>query len=289
MPDTGPQDLALPTAPEPAPPLFTPDPYFVPDDRDDMPFALRVLRAWENLAPARPDAAPLGRVLQAFGQGAAHGWGSEPLGLAPDTEQGLRQVGIFADPESARGGPARFVNEALIRPAATAVDAAQRGGKALVSGGARALGQAYVEAGGSEAGGDDLVRDLIALATVASIAAGGAPIARPGLIRRAPAPSRTAKEIAPEVAKPPPTSLAFTGGREDVATGGRAAVAPDAEAFPGIAHSAPAATGAGISPVSAGPGAFVKVRESMSERAAAYQSRVTGTPPGTTYAAGDHV
>src|SRR5262249_21665374 len=151
-------------------------------------------RAAEKLVPPPSSETPppgaLARVLLEFGQGAADGWGPEPLGLTPSDAEGLRQIGIFADPTTGRGGPGRVLHEGLIRPAATLVDSVGRGSRALVFGGARALGRAYVEAGGSEAGGGALMRDLIALATVASIALGSKPVVRPGLIREASVPTR---------------------------------------------------------------------------------------------------
>jgi hypothetical protein len=201
-PDAQSQTRRPAAAPAPPFPRLTPEPDFALEDWDTMPFGLQLQRIGEGLAPATPDTAPLsplGRVLRAFGQGASDGWGPEPLGLAPDTEQALRHVGIFADPTTGHGGPVPFLNEALIRPAAALLDAAQRGGTALLFGGARALGQTYVEAGGSAAGGDALVRDIVALGTVASIAAGSAPGVRLGPIRAGA--MRTAESAASDISK----------------------------------------------------------------------------------------
>jgi hypothetical protein len=59
-----------------------------------------------------------GRFLEAFGQGAKNGWGTESLGLSPETEDFLRKAGLFNDYESGQHNLIKSFNEALIRPAA---------------------------------------------------------------------------------------------------------------------------------------------------------------------------
>lgn len=61
------------------------------------------------------------QVLDAFGQGFRHGWGSQPLGLSPLSEDALKKLGIFADQQTGDGNLVREFNEAVIRPAARAI------------------------------------------------------------------------------------------------------------------------------------------------------------------------
>src|SRR6185312_1756926 len=90
---------------------------------------------------------PLGRVLQAFGQGASEGWGVGNLGLSPETEEGLKRAGIFPDVQKGQGGWVRAFNEAVIRPAGVLFDAVNRSGSALLGGVRGALNEAGQEAG----------------------------------------------------------------------------------------------------------------------------------------------
>lgn len=75
-----------------------------------------------------------GQVLNLFGQGFREGWGAQPLGLSADSEAWLRKTGVFADHEKQNATLAREFNEALIRPAAVALDALQRFPTALYHG-----------------------------------------------------------------------------------------------------------------------------------------------------------
>lgn len=76
----------------------------------------------------------MGPILDAFGQGAKDGWGTRPLGLPEDTVKTLRQYGVFNDYETGRTSLVRSFNEALIRPAAAAIDATVRGISAIAGG-----------------------------------------------------------------------------------------------------------------------------------------------------------
>lgn len=75
---------------------------------------------WGNLASAG------GRILNAYGAGAAQQWGAEPLGLSPEAETGLSKAGIFNDYSSGHTSFIKSANEAFIRPAAAALDFANR-------------------------------------------------------------------------------------------------------------------------------------------------------------------
>lgn len=100
----------------------------------------------------------IGHVLNAFGQGAAQGWGTDALGFDPQTEASLKKSGIFADAAKGQGGLVRAFNEALLRPAAAALDAAARVPSALFAGAQSAAAQA-----GIEVGAPGLGRDIAAL------------------------------------------------------------------------------------------------------------------------------
>lgn len=65
-------------------------------------------------------------ALSRVGADIKEGFGSEQLGFSPESEQELRRIGIFHDPETGRAGPIRFMNEAVIKPAAAAADAILR-------------------------------------------------------------------------------------------------------------------------------------------------------------------
>jgi hypothetical protein len=119
IPYTRSQDLSPPAAPAPAFPVFAPEPDVALDDWDAMPLGLKLQRFGEGLAPATPDTAhlsPLGRVLQALGQGAADGWGPEPLSVSPDTELASKHAGILANAAPGPGGPLQFLDSASILP-----------------------------------------------------------------------------------------------------------------------------------------------------------------------------
>lgn len=81
---------------------------------------------WSSMASAG------GRILNSVGYGAADKWGSEPLGLNPETEGALRQLGVLPDYQKAHTTFYQSANEAVIRPAAAAADAAMRSMGAVV-------------------------------------------------------------------------------------------------------------------------------------------------------------
>lgn len=106
---------------------------------------------------------PVGRVLNAFGQGAAQAWGGQSLigSIDPDTEKFLRGAGVFNDYAKGQNDLLKSVNEAVIRPALMAssfVDPYRMGqqifagGSAALAGTQRAAVQAGTEAGDSELG-----------------------------------------------------------------------------------------------------------------------------------------
>jgi hypothetical protein len=90
----------------------------------------------------------VGRVLDAFGEGAAEGWGDEPIGFSPESEQVLRDIGLYRSGEdNVITAPFRAFNEGLIRPLAAGVDSLFRLFPAATKGAAEGLGQIGEEAG----------------------------------------------------------------------------------------------------------------------------------------------
>lgn len=87
------------------------------------------------------------RVLDAFGEGFAQGWGGDQVGLSDQTAQKLRDVGLFNDYTKGQYGIVKAGNEALIRPAATALDTLWRAGAGVFRGGQAAIAQTGAEAG----------------------------------------------------------------------------------------------------------------------------------------------
>lgn len=67
-----------------------------------------------------------GKVLDAVGYGAQQGWGAEPLGLSPETEQSLRDRGIFNDYQSGHVSYLKAASEGVIRGAAQIGDLVSR-------------------------------------------------------------------------------------------------------------------------------------------------------------------
>lgn len=117
----------------------------------------------------------VGRMMDAFGEGASFGWGEDNIGLDPETEKALSEAGIFRDGEGGYGELFKSFNEILLRPAASALDLIMKGGEAVLFGGAELAGQISVELGGSEAMGKRLTRDTLMLAETFGIVAGVAP------------------------------------------------------------------------------------------------------------------
>lgn len=118
----------------------------------------------------------LTRVLTAVQEGASSAFGHEQVGFSPESEKWLRDAGIFADPETGRAGPIRFMNEAMMRPAAAGLDALSRALEAGLGGFSAGVGQIATEAGSDR--GKALERDLNMLGTIAGIEIGKAPFTR---------------------------------------------------------------------------------------------------------------
>lgn len=118
--------------------------------------------------------APLGRVLDAFGQGAKEGWGAGNFGLSPEVEDALKKAGIFNDVEKGQHDLIRAFNEGLLRPAGAALDAAYHVGAALFRG-----YQGAAEQIGREVGAPELGRDIAALPEAFPTGVRGGGIVRP--------------------------------------------------------------------------------------------------------------
>jgi hypothetical protein len=117
----------------------------------------------------------IGRVLDAFGQGAKDGWGAGPLGLSPESEKALRDGGIFKTLEPSFMDSFKSFNEAMLRPAAAGLDAVMRGVGAVTQGAANVIGQTADETGLSQAvgkPGSSLTRDMLVLADTLGIVSG---------------------------------------------------------------------------------------------------------------------
>lgn len=128
---------------------------------------------------------PIGRVLDAFELGFDRGWGADPLGLSPETEQTLRDIGMFNSiTEESYFDSVRFFNQGVIRPLAVGVDALLRTLGGTVYGLAEGVGETTEVTGLAEAvglPGSSLTRDLVALADVVGIvtATHASPATRP--------------------------------------------------------------------------------------------------------------
>lgn len=145
---------ALPSADEffgsaqPGTELPTADEFFAPQQG-------RVARGIAALHEAIPSAP---HVLEAMGQGAADAWGSTPPVLSPEAEKGLRDAGIFNDYADGHTSLMKSINEAFMRPAASAIDLIMRGSNAAF--GAYQTGMQQL---GTEFGSPALGRDLAAI------------------------------------------------------------------------------------------------------------------------------
>lgn len=121
------------------------------------------------------------RVLGAIYEGGAAGFGPNPTGISPEDTAKLRKLGIFQDPDAPSDitSGIRFANEAVIRPAYSAIEATFRGINAGIYAAGALGGQVVAEAtGGNEAEQARARRDGAHLATVATLLAGGNPVAR---------------------------------------------------------------------------------------------------------------
>lgn len=88
----------------------------------------------------------VGKVLDAFGQGAKQGWGTQSAVISPETEKFLRDSGVWNDYQHNKTSFLKSGNEALMRPAANALDVIVRGFPAVVGGIESSLAQTGVEA-----------------------------------------------------------------------------------------------------------------------------------------------
>ena len=150
----GPEPKTLPYAED----LIGPGP-----DAPPSGFAGRLFGSGADFDSLYDAMAPFGRVLRAFGQGAATAWeGGENLGYSDDVNDALKRAGVYQDTANGQGGLLRAYNEALIRPAVSAtfgvVGAFGRGISAAVAGAQAAVAQA-----GEEVGAPQLGRDIAAL------------------------------------------------------------------------------------------------------------------------------
>jgi hypothetical protein len=101
---------------------------------------------------------PVARILDSFGQGFEQGWGTDQLGLSQESTDQLKKLGIFNDYQKGQASLVKTANEVLIRPAATALEAAWRATQGVFRG-----GQAVVQQLGEEAGAPGLAREIAAL------------------------------------------------------------------------------------------------------------------------------
>lgn len=98
----------------------------------------------------------LGRIAGEGAKGAAEGFGSEPLGLSPQTEEGLVKAGVYNAPDEYN--PLKGLNKAIIGGVSAAGDLALRAGNALFRG-----AQGVVAQTGAEVGAPQLGRDIAAI------------------------------------------------------------------------------------------------------------------------------
>jgi hypothetical protein len=96
---------------------------------------------------------PIARVLDAFGQGARHGWGAEPNGLSQESADALKKAGIFNDYDKGQRSILKAANESLFRGTATYIaDPIMRGLPAAFGAVQAAVAQVGVEAGQEKLG-----------------------------------------------------------------------------------------------------------------------------------------
>jgi hypothetical protein len=121
------------------------------------------------------------RVVLAINEGFEAGFGPSPTGLSTEDTRKLQKLGIFQDPDAPRDitSGIRFLNEAAIRPAYSAIEATFRTMNATIYGVGAASGQVVAEAtGANEAEQARARRDGAHLATIATLLAGANPVAR---------------------------------------------------------------------------------------------------------------
>lgn len=163
------------------------------------------------------DKTSVGRVLDAFGQGAKAGWGAEPLGLSDESSMALRETGVFKDLNDATVQPLRAFNEAMIRPAAAGLDAVFRGIEAGAKGVANAAGQTAVELGADPAEGKRLTRDTLMLAETLGVVTGTVPFGvKPKPMAADVAAERAVRNTLTESSKMPETPAAVMPATEEL-------------------------------------------------------------------------
>ena len=122
-----------------------------------------------------------GRIAAAAAEGASAGFGEHPLGISPEDTKKLQKLGVFQDPEAPKDitSGIRFMNEAAMRPAVTAVEAFFRAGNAAVMGAGATFGQIGAEVtGANDAEAARARRDGAQFATMATLLSMGHPVAR---------------------------------------------------------------------------------------------------------------
>ena len=67
-----------------------------------------------------------GKILHGMGQGGSNAWGAEPLGWGKQSEDWLKNIGVFDDYKDGQSSVIKQYNEAFLRPLAVAADAAWR-------------------------------------------------------------------------------------------------------------------------------------------------------------------
>lgn len=115
----------------------------------------------EGIPPAFLDRVATGSALQktlnqngiiggikAFGGGFAEGFGGEPIGWSPEHVQQFRDLGIYRDPATGRGGPIRLFNESLMQPIGAVGDLLTRSASGVVHGLSNSFGALIEDAQG---------------------------------------------------------------------------------------------------------------------------------------------
>lgn len=127
-----------------------------PDLSAPSPGAEDPMTTTTNIGPTLGKiAGAAGDIAKAGAKGAAEGFGTEPLGLSPQSEDGLVKAGIYNAPDE--NNPLKGLNKAVIGGVSSAADLALRAGNALFRG-----GQAAVAQTGEELGAPQLGRDIAA-------------------------------------------------------------------------------------------------------------------------------
>lgn len=134
-------------------------------------------------APTRPvdniilseNGSSMGRILESFGQGLSHGWGTDPVGLDPETEAFLSRSGVFRNGKGGFMAGFQHINEAIMRPLSAGLDTLLKSGAAIGTAVSGAIGQTAVEAGADQGTGRRLTRDMMDLALAIGVTTGNAP------------------------------------------------------------------------------------------------------------------